>query len=129
MTVVVLVILTVFALPLFSEILKDRRGEGPPWFMGAFLAVVGFKAYYWVLRIPRRITVAEDAHIEFISLVRRKSLAARDIRSITPDAGQIGFLTIRTDLGKVRIPNPFDEFREFIAWLKMSNPSVELRGC
>jgi hypothetical protein len=73
--------------------------------------------------------VAEDGYIEFICLVRRKSLAARDIRSITPDAGQIGIPAIRTDQGRVRILNQFDGFHEFIAWLKMSNPSVELRGC
>jgi hypothetical protein len=130
MSVIVLVILIMFALLLFSGILKDRRGEGPPWIMGVlFLLVVGYSAYYWVLRVPHRIIVTGDGHIEFISLVRRKRLAARDIRSITPDAGQIGFLTIRTCQDKVRILNQFDEFHEFISWLKKNNPSVELRGC
>jgi hypothetical protein len=130
MIVVMLVVLVLVALLLLSGVLKDKRGEGPPWFMGVFfLAVVGFSGYYWVLRIPHRIRVADDGHIEFISLVRRKRLAARDIRSITPDAGQIGFLTIRTDQGKIRILNQFDGFHELLVWLKMINPSVELRGC
>ena len=131
MAVVVLVILVLFALLLFSGRLEDKRGESPPWFMGVFfLVVVGFNAYYWVLRIPYRIEVTEhDGHLELISLLRRKRIVARDTRSITPDAGQIGFLTIRTHQGKVRILNQFDGFHEFLAWLKAHNPSVELRGC
>jgi len=128
--IVVLVVLVFIALLLLSGVVKDSRGEGPPWFIGVFfLAVAGFNGYYWVLRIPHRIDTAEDGHIEFISLVRRKRVAARDIRSIVPDAGQIGFLSVRTDQGRIRILNQFDEFHEFIAWLKTKNPVVELRGC
>jgi hypothetical protein len=128
--IVMLVVLVLVALLLLSGIFKDKRGEGPPWFIGVFfLAVAGFNTYYWVLRIPHRISVADDGHIEFISFVRKKRLTARDIRSIAPDAGQIGFLTVRTDQGKIRILNQFDGFHEFIAWLKTNNPSVELRGC
>ncbi|MHB8843615.1 MAG: hypothetical protein ACYC7L_02610 [Nitrospirota bacterium] len=130
LTVVVLVILVLVALMLFSGILKDRRGEGPPWFMGVFfLAVAGFNAYYWVLRVPHRISAADDGHVEFVSLVRTKRFAARDIRSIMPDAGQIGFLVIKTDQDKVRILNQFDRFHDFLVWLKTQNPAVELRGC
>jgi len=130
LTVAVLVILVLVSLLLFSELLTDKRGQGPPWFMGVFfLVVAGFNGYFYVLRVPHRIDVTEDGHIEFVSLVRRKRLAAREIRSIAPDAGQFGFLTIKTDQGKIRIFNQFDGFHEFIAWLKTNNPSVLLRGC
>ena len=130
MVIAVLVVLLLIALLLLSGVIKDRHGDRPPWIMGMFfLAVAGFNGYYWVLRIPHRISVTGDGHIEFVSLVRKKRLAARDILSIAPDAGQIGFLAIRTDQGKIRILNQFDEFHEFIAWLKANNPSVELRGC
>jgi hypothetical protein len=125
--IALLVVFVLIAAVSMSGVIKDRKGDGLPWFMGVFfLAVAGFNAYYWVLRIPHRITVTDDGHIEFISIVRQKHLAARDIRSITPDAGQIGFLTIGTDQGKIRILNQFDEFHEFIAWLKTQNPAVEL---
>jgi hypothetical protein len=128
--VAVLIILLLIALLLFSGVLKDRRGEGPPWFVGVFfLAVAGFNGYYWVLLIPHTIEVVDDGYVEFVSLVRKKRVATRDIRSIVPYAGQFGFLTIRTDHGKVLLLNQFDGFHEFLSWLKMNNPSVELRGC
>jgi hypothetical protein len=128
--VVVLMVLLLVALLLFSGVLKDKHGQGPPWFMGVFfLVVAGFNGYYYVLRVPHRIDVTEDGHIEFISLVRRKRLTAREISSIAPDAGQAGFFTIKTDQGKIRILNQFDGFHEFLLWLKTNNPSVELRGC
>ena len=128
--VVMLVVLLLVALLLFSGVLKDKRGEGPPWFVGVFfLAVAGFNAYYWVLRIPHRISVTEDGYIEFTGLLWRKRVAVRELRSIMPDSGQLGFLTIKTDYGKVRILNQFDGFHEFLLWLKTNNPSIELRGC
>ena len=130
LTIAVLVILVMVSLLLLSGLVKDKRGQGPPWFMGVFfLAVAGFNGYFYVLRVPHRIDVTEDGHVEFVSLVRRKRLAARDIRSIAPDAGQVGFFVIKTDQGKICILNQFDGFHEFIAWLKTNNPSVELRGC
>ena len=46
-----------------------------------------------------------------------------------PDSGQLGFLTIKTGYGKVRILNQFDGFHEFLLWLKTNSPSIELRGC
>ena len=128
--VVVLIFLLLVALLLSSGIIKDKRGQGPPWFMGVFfLAVAGFNGYFYVLRVPHRIEVTDDGHVEFVSLVRRKRVVAREIRSIAPDSGQVGFFTIKTDQGKIRILNQFDGFHEFIAWLKSNNPSVELRGC
>jgi hypothetical protein len=130
MIVVILVFLVVISLLLFSGALKDKRGNGPPWFMGIFfLAVVGFNGYYWVLRIPHRIEVSANSDVEFISLVRRKRIAAREIRSIVPAGSQVGFLVVRTDSGKVHILNQFDGFHDFLLWLKTNNPSVELRGC
>jgi hypothetical protein len=130
MLVVVTVFLVVFALLLLSGVLKDQKGQGPPWFMGIFfLAVVGFNRYYWVLRIPHRIEVSADGQVEFICLVRRKRIAARDIRSIAPSGSQVGFLVVRTDQSKIRILNQFDGFHEFLVWLKANNPAVELRGC
>jgi hypothetical protein len=128
--IIVLVVLLAVALLLISGVLKDKRGQGPPWFMGVFfLAVAGFNAYFYVLRIPHRIEVTGDGQIEFISMVRRKRVAAREIRSIRPAGGQLGFLVVRTDQGKIHILNQFDGFHEFLAWLKTNNPSVELRGC
>ena len=128
--VVVLIFLVLVAVLLFSGIIKDKRGQGPPWFMGVFfLAVAGFNGYFYVLRVPYRLEVTDDGHVEFVSLVRRKRVAAREIQSIAPDSGQVGFFTIKTDQGKIRILNQFDDFHEFITWLKTNNPSVELRGC
>jgi hypothetical protein len=128
--VAILVLLLVISLLMFSGVLKDKRGQGPPWFMGVFfLAVAGINGYIYVLRVPYRIDVTDDGQVEFISMVRTKRVAVREIRSITPYAGQFGFLSIMTDQGKIRIVNQFDGFHEFLAWLKTKNPSVELRGC
>ncbi len=130
MSAVVLVTLISFGMLLFSGVLKDRRGEGPPWFVGVFLlGVVGFNGYYWVVRIPHRIVASDDGNVEFISLVRRKKVPARKIRIIAPAASQLGFLYVKSDKGKILILNQFDKFHEFLTWLRTINPAVELRGC
>ncbi len=124
------IIFTVTGVLMLTGVLKDAHGNGPPWFVGLFfLLIIGFNTYYWVLRIPYQIIATSDGNVEFISLLRSKRVAAREIRSIRPHASQFGFLIVGTDSGKISILNQFDGFHRFLEWLKTNNPSVELRGC
>jgi hypothetical protein len=126
----VLVIFTAAGALMFSGLLKDQQGHAPPPVVGVFMIVIiGINLYFWVLSLPHTIRVADDGSIEFISIVRRKRVMPREIRSIRPDNGQLGYLTVRTDSGRVRLLNQFDGFHEFITWLKENNPAIELRGC
>ncbi len=124
------IVFTIIGVLMLSGILKDNRGNGSPWSVGlVFLLIVGTNAYYWILRIPRQIVVMSDGYVEFASLVRRRRIAVREIRSIRPHASQFGFLIVRTESRKISILNEFDGFHEFLDWLKANTPSVDLRGC
>ena len=104
--------------------------NGPPWFVGLFfLVVVTVNGYYYVLSMSHTIVVLENGQIEFISLLRRKSFAVGEIISIKPHGSQIGFLLIKTNAGKIRLLNQFDEFHDFIQRVKNTRPGIEIRGC
>jgi hypothetical protein len=101
---------------------------GPPWFVGLFLlAVLGGNAL-WVLSLPHRIELYQDT-IEFISVLRRRRVPAREILSIKPEGTSYGFLVVRTERSKIRLAAQFDGFHDFLTRLKNLNPAVEFRGC
>ena len=115
---------------MFSGTLRDRRGNSPPRFVGVLiLLAAGISLYGAVLSVPHTIKVSENGSIEFVSFVGAKRVQSRDIRSIKPYGGRVGYLMIRTDHDRIRILNQFDGFHEFIARLKETNPRVEIRGC
>ena len=103
--------------------------KAPPLAVGLiWLAIAAINLFY-LLSIPHRITLAADGTIEFISLVRRRTLRAEEIRSIKPAGSQFGFLLVRTERSKIRIPAQFDGFHDFLTRLQALHPGVELRGC
>jgi len=93
-----------------------------------WLGMVGW-CCFWPLSIPHKIVVSEGSQIEFISVIRRRRVAATDMRLIRPDTFQSGFLLVRATRGMVRLLNQFDGFHELFGSLKVVNPDVELHGC
>lgn len=119
----------VMGILMLSGVLQSASSNGPPKLFGLFFfGMIGWFLYY-IYSIPHKILVSESGHIEFISGLRKKRVAAHEIESMQPDTNQFGFLRLKTKKGKIRILNQFDGFHEFIIALKIINPSVKLRGC
>ncbi len=103
--------------------------KGPPALFGlvplAVLAIIVLR----FLSLPYRITLSSDGTVEFISLLRRRTVRAEEIRSIRPQGTQFGFFVVQTDQGKITILAQFDGFHDFLSRLEALHPGVELRGC
>jgi hypothetical protein len=120
---------TIVGLLLVSGVFFSGEGNGPPRLFGIlWLGMVGWN-WYWILSFPHKITVSETGEITFVGLLRSRSVSGAEIKSIKADRGQLGFLVVRTANRKIRLVNQFDGFHDFIINLKVTNPSVELRGC
>jgi hypothetical protein len=96
---------------------------------GLFLPCHSLWKCLWVLSLPHKIMFHQDGTIEFISVLRRRSVLARDVVSIKPEGTAYGFLVVRTARSKIRLLAQFDGFHDFLTRLKAINPTVELRGC
>ena len=106
-----------------------QNPKAPPPLVGViFLVVLGLNLL-WILSLPHRITLAGDGTIEFISLFRRRTVRAEEIRSIMPQGSHFGFFAVRTDRTKIRFLAQFDGFHDFLTRLEALHPGVELRGC
>ncbi len=103
--------------------------KAPPPLFGLIFLVFIVVYLGWILSLPHRITFAGDGTIEFISVWRRRTVRAEEIRSIKPEGSHLGFFTVRTERRKIRILAQFDGFYDFLTRLKAMHPNVELRGC
>ena len=103
--------------------------KAPPPLVGGILLAITVFYLGWVLCLPHRITLAGDGTIEFISVLRRRTVRAGEIKSIKPEGSHFGFFVIRTDRNKIKILAQFDGFHDFLTRLKELHPGVELRGC
>lgn len=103
--------------------------KAPPPLVGVLLLAIMGLYLGWILSLPYRITLSQDGVVEFISVLRPRTVRAQEIKSIQPDGRQVGFLLVRTDRRKIRIMAQFDGFHDFLARLKAMHPGVELRGC
>ena len=121
-------IFTLMAILFLSGVFKNAEG-GPPEFIGIFFLIMAAWFWYFISSLPYQIKVYGNVEIEFVSLLRRRRISPMDIVSIRPYGSQIGFLLVKTNHGKIKLLNQFDGFHEFIANLKVANPSIELRGC
>jgi len=125
----VLALFAVMGIVFLTGFFPPAKSPPPPRFIGiVFLAILAWNGY-WVFSIPHRILVSETGAMEFQSVLRRWVVTPVEIESIKPQTSHVGFLTIRTARGKIRLLNQFDGFHEFLSNLKRMNPSVELRGC
>ena len=102
---------------------------GPPWFVA--VAFVGVTSLVWlkVLSIPHRIEVRADERIEFVAVLRRRSVPVSDILSVRPSGTQFGYLVFRHAGGRVAIANQFTGFHQFLSELAARNAGIEMLGC
>ena len=127
--IILLIPLGIFAILAILFLVFGSLKGGPPKFVGIFF--LGWVAWfcYFISSIPYKINAYGASEIEFISLTRNRRVSPVDIISIKPYGSQFGFLLVKTNRGKIKLINQFDGFHEFIAKLKVANPSIELRGC
>jgi hypothetical protein len=106
-----------------------QDSKAPPPLVGIiFLAITGLYLV-WILYLPHRITLAADGTVEFISVLKRRTVRAEEIRSIKPVGSKFGFFMVQTDRSKIKILAQFDGFHDFLTRIKAMHPGVELKGC
>jgi hypothetical protein len=120
--------LTIFSI-LSLLILLGILGEEPPRFLGLLLLGVASWNWYCLLSFPYKIILSENGDVSFISSIRSKTMRAFDIKSIKPQFGAFGFLTVRTTQGKITLLNQFDNFHNLLTALQRLNSNIELTGC
>ena len=123
-----LFILVSVTVPIILFVLARAPG-GPPPFVAALFSGAIAVPWVFVLRLPYRIIVHDDQRIEFIALMRRRTLAAAEIVTVRPHRGQLGFLAVRGSRGSVVIANQFTGFHQLLTELAALNPTIELVGC
>jgi hypothetical protein len=111
---------------IFPFTFKDH--SGPPAFLGFLWIIILTWNLFWILRIPHKIILYKDGLVEFISVLRKVKVQARDIKSIKPEGPTYGFLVV-TAQKKIRILAQFDDFHDFLSKIKILNPLVVLHGC
>lgn len=93
--------------------------------------LVAWNSFDFALAIPVEITIDEDGIIAFRRRLRKVTIPAGDIASITtgawydPNRFQA---VVRHKGGKLRLINQFDDFVDFLATLGDLNPTVEIKG-
>lgn len=103
--------------------------SGPPPLFGVFwLGMIGFM-WYQVLTTPHQIELDERGLVTFVSILKRVEVNSGNIESIRPQMGQLGFLVVRHQGGRLRLLSQFDDFHVFLTELRALNPRVQLRGC
>lgn len=117
------------AAALITWSLTSQHPKAPPLAVGLIWFGIVIIYLFFFLSMPHRITLASDGTVEFISLWRRRTVRAEEIKSIRPEGSQFGFFMVRTERGKIRLLAQFDGFHDFLSRLQAMHPGVELRGC
>lgn len=119
---------TLLPILFLSTLISSTGPDAPPrWFGLVFVPIAAF-GWYPILYFPRRIVVADDTRIEFISPLRRRQIDVVDIQSIVSHPFALGILVVRYRGGKVWLVHQFDGFHEFLTVVKSKNPSIRMRG-
>jgi len=114
----------------FFYVAVTHPGPGsPPVVVSAFPIALAAWFLWLYARMPQRIVRHADGRIEFVGPFQRLVLMPREIISIRPDRGHIGFLVLKHEAGTLRFLNQFNGFHELLSYLESVNPAVELHGC
>jgi len=93
----------------------------------AGLTVFGYLMYVRQPRMPTEIVWGEDGSIEFRGRKGTQRVHVADLRSIAPGVGRMA-VRVRHTGGRLRLPNRFRGFHDFLATVKAHNPSVAIKG-
>ncbi|MDB5351759.1 MAG: hypothetical protein JWN86_3006 [Planctomycetota bacterium] len=93
----------------------------------AGLTAFGYLMYVRQPRMPSEIIWGDDGSIEFRGRKGTQRLHVADLRSIAPGTGRMT-VRVRHKGGRLRMPNRFHGFYDFLATVKAHNPSVAIKG-
>jgi hypothetical protein len=110
---------------LFQEVQMSNFGFG---FLVVWMLVIVWTSYK-ALSMPRQIAIEPGGWVRFRSPMSEVRVRAEDIFSITPASGQMGYLQLEYQGGKLRFVSQFDGLHVFLTRLQELNPSVVLSGC
>ncbi len=93
----------------------------------AGLASFGYLMYVRQPRMPTEIIWGEDGSIEFRGRKGTQRVHVADLRSIASGVGRMA-VKVRHKGGRLRMPNRFPGFYDFLATVKAHNPTVAIKG-
>jgi len=93
----------------------------------AGLTAFGYLMYVRQPRMPTEIVWGEDGSIDFRGRKGTQRVHVADLRSIAPGVGRMA-VRVRHTGGRLRMPNRFRGFYDFLATVKAHNPSVAIKG-
>lgn len=93
----------------------------------AGLAAFGYLLYVRQPRMPTEIALADDGWVEFRGRKGTERVRLADIRGITSGIGRMA-VRVRHAGGRLRMPNRFLGFYDFLATVKARNPSIAIKG-
>jgi len=77
---------------IISGVFHSSNGNGPPRLVGLLWLLIVSWYWYLVLTIPHTIVLSESGQVAFNGVIRKRLTTMREINSIKPYGGQIGFL-------------------------------------
>jgi len=93
------------------------------------LLVLSIHGVYRALKVPIAIETRDDGTITFESFIGRRSIPVSELESIKQLTLQPGYLMFMHSGGKLRTRHRFNDFYQFLSWVKQANPKVEIVGC
>lgn len=92
----------------------------------AGLYIAGWLVYFRLPRVPTEIAVSDDGWVDFRGRRGTTRVHVAAINSIA--RGLRRSVRVRHAGGRVRLPNRFQGFYDFLATVKGMNPGIEIRG-
>lgn len=93
----------------------------------AALCLFGWVFYVRYPRMTREISVSQDGWVRLRGPRRDRRIHVASIRSIGRGLGHRSVL-LRHAQGRIRLPNRFRGFYDFLSTVKRLNPAIEVRG-
>jgi hypothetical protein len=113
-------------------IYKQSGNVQPGWYQVIFWVIwftIVMSFAFRTATSAREIIVHENDEIEFVSVLERKRLLAREICSIQVLKGEYSRIVVRHSSGKIYLAGAMNDFHQFLSDLKHANPGIELEGC
>jgi hypothetical protein len=121
------VLLTAAAVPLYVFAVTHPTPLAFRLLLLAGLYLFGWLFYVRMPRVPTEITVSKDGWVDFRGRRGSTRIHVAAIRAIGRGLRR-GSVRVRHAGGRLRMPNRFVGFYDFLATVKGMNPSIEIRG-
>lgn len=121
------VVLTIVAAVLYLVAVTHPTPQPHRLLLLAGLCVFGWLFYVRYPRMPREIAITGDGWVHFRGRKDSSRIHVASIRSIGRSAGY-RTVRLRHAGGRVRLPNRFPGFYDFLATVKGLNPAIDIRG-